>query len=187
MEIQCKLCSKKKDEFQKVMSLAILGGLPTASHSLALSHYWPTQRLLAAGFPLWPIPPRLRQPDPPWLPREVHVDAGLSADTGSTWTDSWQESIPQAIPQNLPPSSWITGARHNSQQYTEWQVADYTNINSDIYTVRESCYWTRERKYLPIEQFSKGGSKCYGYIFFPGSILAFVEYSIHFKTEHILM
>tara|TARA_Y100001934_G_scaffold70268_1_gene87291 strand:+ start:344 stop:463 length:120 start_codon:yes stop_codon:yes gene_type:complete len=39
MDIQGKLCSKKKDEFQKVMSLAILGGLPTASHSLALSHY----------------------------------------------------------------------------------------------------------------------------------------------------
>ena len=87
MEIQCKLCLKKKDEFQKVMSLAILGGLPTASHSLALSHYWPTQRLLAAGFPLWPGPPRLRQPDPPWLPAEVHVYAGLSADAGSTWTD----------------------------------------------------------------------------------------------------
>ena len=117
MEIQCKLCSKKKDEFQKVMSLAILGGLPTASHSLALSHYWPTQRLLAAGFPLWPIPPRLRQPDPPWLPREVHVDAGLSADAGSTWTNGHQKSLPQAIQQNLPPSSWITRACQSSRPY----------------------------------------------------------------------
>ena len=116
MDIQGKLCSKKKDEFQKVMSLAILGGLPTASHSLALSHYWPTQRLLAAGFPLWPIPPRLRQPDPPWLPREVHVDAGLSADAGSTWTNGHQKSLPQAIQQNLPPSSWITRACQSSRQ-----------------------------------------------------------------------
>ena len=119
MDIQGKLCSKKKDEFQKVMSLAILGGLPTASHSLALSHYWPTQRLLAAGFPLWPIPPRLRQPDPPWLPREVHVDAGLSADAGSTWTNGHQKSLPQAIQQNLPPSSWITRACQSSQQQSQ--------------------------------------------------------------------
>ena len=116
MDIQGKLCSKKKDEFQKVMSLAILGGLPTASHSLALSHYWPTQRLLAAGFPLWPIPPRLWQPDPPWLPREVHVDAGLSADAGSTWTNGHQKSLPQAIQQNLPPSSWITRACQSSRR-----------------------------------------------------------------------
>ena len=143
----------------------MLEGLLRATHSRARSHYCSTRVLLAAGFPPWPGPPLLRQPDPLQFPEESHVDARLSADTGSTWTDSWQESIPQAIPQNLPPSSWITGARHNSQQYTEWQVADYTNINSDIYTVRESCYWTRERKYLPIEQFSKGGSKCYGYIF----------------------
>ena len=35
----------------KVLSLAISGGLATDSHSLALSHYWPTQGLLAAEFP----------------------------------------------------------------------------------------------------------------------------------------
>ena len=87
MKLQCKLCSSKNYEIQEVLSLAILGGLPTASHSLGLSHNWPTQRLLAAGFPLWPSPPRLRQPDPPWLPAEVHVYAGLSAYAGSTWTD----------------------------------------------------------------------------------------------------
>ena len=38
-EFQCKLCSSKKYEIQKVLSLAILGGLLTASHSVALSHY----------------------------------------------------------------------------------------------------------------------------------------------------
>ena len=94
----------------KVLSLAISGGLATDSHSLALSHYWPTQGLLAAEFPPWPITPRLSQPDPPWLPKEVHVDADLSADAGSTWTNGHQWSPLQAIQQNLPPSSWITRA-----------------------------------------------------------------------------
>ena len=102
---------------QKVLSLAISGGLVTASHSLALSHYWPTQGLLAAEFPPWPITPRLSQPDPPWLPKEVHIDADLSADAGSTWTDSHQGSPLQAIQQNLPPSSWITRACQSSRPY----------------------------------------------------------------------
>ena len=115
------------------MSLAILGGLPTASHSLALSHYWPTQRLLAAGFPLWPIPPRLRQPDPPWLPREVHVDAGLSADAGSTWTNGHQKSLPQAIQQNLPPSSWITRACQSSRRLSSSSNQSQKQ-NSTLYT-----------------------------------------------------
>ena len=101
----------------KVLSLAISGGLVTASHSLALSHYWPTQGLLAAEFPPWPITPRLSQPDPPWLPKEVHIDADLSADAGSTWTDSNQGSHLQAIQQNLPPSSWITRACQSSRPY----------------------------------------------------------------------
>ena len=55
----------------KVLSLAISGGLATASHSLALSHYWPIQGLLAAEFSPWPITPSLSQPDPPWLPRSM--------------------------------------------------------------------------------------------------------------------
>ena len=102
---------------EKVLSLAISGGLVIASHSLALSHYWPTQGLLAAEFPPWPITPRLSQPDPPWLPKEVHIDADLSADAGSTWTDSNQGSLLQAIQQNLPPSSWITRACQSSRLY----------------------------------------------------------------------
>ena len=92
MEFQCKLCSSKKYEIQKVLSLAILGGLLTASHSVALSHYWPTQRILAAGFPLWPGPPCLRQSEPPWLPGEAHVDAGLSPDAVLSWPNSHQKS-----------------------------------------------------------------------------------------------
>ena len=144
MDIQGKLCSKKKDEFQKVMSLAILGGLPTASHSLALSHYWPTQRLLAAGFPLWPIPPRLRQPDPPWLPREVHVDAGLSADAGSTWTNGHQKSLPQAIQQNLPPSSWITRACQSSRR--SWRSSNQSQ-KQRLYFCLKFCFWHHLRPY----------------------------------------
>ena len=95
---------------QKVVSLAILEGLLATSHSLALSHYWPTRGLLAAECPPWPSAPLLSQPDPLRLPGEVHVDASLSADAGSTWTNDQQESPLQAIQQNLPPSSWITRA-----------------------------------------------------------------------------
>ena len=112
--------SKQKKTFRgwaaKVLSLAISGGLVTASHSLALSHYWPTQGLLAAEFPPWPSTPRLSQPDPPWLPKECHIDADLSADAGSTWTNGHQGSHLQAIQQNLPPSSWITRACQSSRR-----------------------------------------------------------------------
>ena len=101
---------------EKVLSLAISGGLVTASHSLALSHYWPTQGLLAAEFTPWPSTPRLSQPDPPWLPKECHIDADLSADAGSTWTNGHQGSHLQAIQQNLPPSSWITRACQSSRR-----------------------------------------------------------------------
>ena len=99
----------------KVLCLTVLERLVATDHSLALSHYWLTWGLLAAEFPPWPSPPLLSQPDPSWLPRWVHVDASLSADTGSTWTSDHQESPPQAIQQNLPPSSWITRACHSSR------------------------------------------------------------------------
>ena len=62
---------------------------------------------------------RLSQPDPPWLPKEVHVDADLSADAGSTWTNGHQWSPLQAIQQNLPPSSWITRACQSSRQQSQ--------------------------------------------------------------------
>ena len=76
---------KKNILFPKECGLAVLTGLAPTSHSLALSHYQPTRELLAAGSPPWPVASLLRQqPDPPGLPQGVHVDAGLSADTGST-------------------------------------------------------------------------------------------------------
>ena len=68
----------------KVLGPAVLEGLLATRHSLARSHYWPTQELLAAGFPPWPGPTLLRQPDHLSLRRGDHVDAGLSADAGST-------------------------------------------------------------------------------------------------------
>ena len=105
--------------YKKVLGLSVLAGLLTTGHSLARSHYWPTRGLLAAGCPPWPSPPLLRQPDPLQLPGEGHVDAGLSADAGSTWTGDQQDSLPQVIPQNLPPSSWITRARHGSRRGEE--------------------------------------------------------------------
>jgi len=53
---------------------------------------------LAAGFPLWPGAPLLRQPDLPGLPQEGHVDAGLSADANSTCIRGKQGSLPHTIP-----------------------------------------------------------------------------------------
>ena len=119
---------------EKVLSLAILEGLLTTSHSLALSHYWPTRGLLAAECPPWPSAPLLSQPDPLRLPGGVHVDASLSADAGSTWPSDHQDSPPQVIRQNLPPSSWITRARHDSRQLREPEWGQQTN-----WTV--SCCW----------------------------------------------
>ena len=108
----CKIFAK----LQKVLCLTVLERLAATGHSPARSHYWLTRGLLAAGFPPWPSPPLIRQPDPAQLPGWVHVDASLSADAGSTWTSDHQESPPQAILQNLPPGSWITRARHDSRQ-----------------------------------------------------------------------
>ncbi len=72
----------------KVFGLTILEGLCTTNHSLAWSHYWPTRELLAAGFPLWPVAPLIKQPDPLELLQGGHVDASLSADANSTWIKS---------------------------------------------------------------------------------------------------
>ena len=62
----------------------MLEGLAITDYSLAQSHYWPARKLLAAGFPLWPIPPLFKQPDQLGLPQAGHVDAELSADANST-------------------------------------------------------------------------------------------------------
>ena len=123
---------------KKVLSLAISEGLLTTSHSLALSHYWPTWELLAAGFPPWPISPLLSQPDPLRLPGGVHVDASLSADAGSTWTSDHQTSPLQAIQQNLPPSSWITRACQCSRQCFRARNSQQENIwNSFLFHRRK--------------------------------------------------
>ena len=83
---------------KKGTSLTLLAGLITTDHSPVRSHYWSTRRLLAAGLPLWPDAPLLRQPDPLGLPRGGHADADLSADASSTWFGCNQYSLPHIIP-----------------------------------------------------------------------------------------
>lgn len=107
-----KLRMKKK---QKDAGLTVLDRLRLSSHSQALSHYCSTRRLLAAEFPPWPGSPLLSQPGYVGLPQRTHVDAELSADARSTWGTQPQDPRPQAILYTRPPSSWITGAHHNSQ------------------------------------------------------------------------
>ena len=81
----------------KEFNPTILEGLTTTDHSLAQSHYWPTRKLLAAGFPLWPGSPLFNQPAPPGFPQEDHVDASLSADTNSTWISWNQNPLPHTV------------------------------------------------------------------------------------------
>lgn len=102
-------------KWQKVTGLAILEGLWNINHSLALSHYWSTRGLLAAGFPPWPDSPFIRQPGLVGLPRQDHVEANLSADARSTWVDETQNSPPQDFHSNWPPSSWITRTCQSSR------------------------------------------------------------------------
>ena len=76
----------------------ISDGLPTDAHSQVRSHYCATRSLLPAVFPPWAGSTLLRQPGPPKLPSRAHIDAGLSADTRSTWYTCWQDSRPQTVP-----------------------------------------------------------------------------------------
>ena len=93
----------------------LLVGLLNVAYSQARSGYCPTRRLLPAAFPPWAGSSLLRQPGDIELPQLHHIDAGLSADARSTQNNARQRSRPQAVHQPTPPSSWITGARHNSQ------------------------------------------------------------------------
>ena len=121
-----------------MQSLAVLERLLATTHSLALSHYWLTRGLLAAGFPPWPGAPLLSQPEPLQLPGEAHVDASLSADAGSTWTSDHQVSPPQAIQLNLPPSRWITRACQCSRR-------EFNDSNSE-HMIIVNCFL------LPVQQ-----------------------------------
>ena len=53
---------------------------------------------MAAGLPLWPGAPLLRQPGLLGLPQEDHVDANLSADANSTCIGHNQNSPPHIVP-----------------------------------------------------------------------------------------
>jgi len=107
----------KKDKTDA--GLTVLARLVPSSHSQVRSHYCSPRGLLAAGFPPWPGSPLLRQPGHPGLLQGDHIDDELSADTRSTWGTEYQNPWPQVILYTRPPSSWLTGARHNSQSYID--------------------------------------------------------------------
>ena len=115
---------------QKVTGLAVLEGLWNINHSLALSHYWSTRGLLAAGLPPWPDSPFIRQPGPAQLPGQDHIEANLSADARSTWAGETQNSPPQDFHSNWPPSSWITRACQSSRSWglVFFIVANWSNV-----------------------------------------------------------
>ena len=116
--------------WQKVTGLAVLEGLWNINHSLALSHYWSTRGLLAAGLPPWPDSPFIRQPGPAQLPGQDHIEANLSADARSTWAGETQDSPPQDFHSNWPPSSWITRACQSSRSWglVFFIVANWSNV-----------------------------------------------------------
>ena len=87
---------KKKN--QKKCGPTVSDGLPTDAHSQVRSRYCATRRLLPAVFPPWAGSSLLRQPGSPGLPPVTHIDAGLSADTRSTWHACWQGPRPQTVP-----------------------------------------------------------------------------------------
>ena len=124
---------KRKYE-QKGHGLTLLEGLVTTDHSLARSHYWSTRKLLAAGLPLWPGAPLLRQPDPLGFPRGGHVDANLSADASSTCIRRYKDSPPQIIPNpDLPDAG--------SQEFATLPVI---HMSQDF--VMDSIYWALKKK-----------------------------------------
>jgi len=90
-------------------------GLSPDACSRARSHYCSTRELLPAVSPPWVDTFLLRQPGPPGLHRESHIDAELSADARSTQTTLTGGLPAVDRPQTRPPSSWITGVRHDSR------------------------------------------------------------------------
>ena len=108
------ILSKKNEKLEPGPTVS--DGLPTDAHSRVRSHYCSTRGLLPAGFPPWAGSSLLRQPGNPKLLQDHHIDAELSADTRSTWHAREQNPRPQAVLRLKPPSSWITGARHNSRR-----------------------------------------------------------------------
>ena len=89
---------KKKKEKKKECGPTVSDGLPTPAHSPVRSHYCATRKLWPAVFPPWAGSFLLSQPGPPGLPPRSHIDAGLSADTRSSWCTCWQDSRPQTVP-----------------------------------------------------------------------------------------
>ena len=120
--------------------------LLTTNHSLALSHYWPTRELLAAGFPLWPVSPLLRQPDPPGFPQEGHVDASLSADANSTWINSKQNPPPHISPDSGLPVAGLQEIATLPAKKSFQKVAANENFNSIVSSFCCSVKRKKEKK-----------------------------------------
>ena len=58
-------------------------GHPALAYSQMQSHYYLTQKFLAAQFPVWPSTLLLRQPGHLWLPKVTHIDTKFSMDIRS--------------------------------------------------------------------------------------------------------
>ena len=117
----------------------MLVGLITTEHSLARSDYWPTRKLLAAGFPLWPNPPLIKQPDHLGLPLSGHVDARLSADANSTCFNGNQAFPASNHPKLWPPSSRITEPRHGSSQQSYQFLSQCTSWIAIFFMFNFGC------------------------------------------------
>ena len=98
-------------------------GLRRCSHSPARSHYCPTRPVWAALCPAWPGSRLLRPPGRHPLLGGDHVDAGLSADAGSTWPAPPSLAPPPRGPASQPPSSRVTETRHGPRHAEWWPVA----------------------------------------------------------------
>ena len=98
-------------------------GLRRCSHSPARSHYCPTRPVWAALCPAWPGSRLLRPPGRHPLLGRDHVDAGLSADAGSTWPAPPSLAPPPRGPASQPPGSRVTETRHGPRHVECWPVA----------------------------------------------------------------
>ena len=94
-----KSCSSRKLS-QKEPGSALSGGLPPSAHSQVRSRYCATRGLWPAEFPPWAGASLFRRPGRPKFASDAHIDAGLSADTRSTWR-AWRAGPP---PSRRPPT-----------------------------------------------------------------------------------
>ena len=108
-----------KLNFSKSIVSPMEGGLDSDSHSPARSHYCPTRPVWAVLSPAWPGSRLLRPPGHHVLLHGAHVDAGLSADAGSTWPATPSLVPPSRCPRYQPSSSRVTEMCHHPR-HDKW-------------------------------------------------------------------